>query len=165
MKLLLKSPVPTDITLRKCLEQLVLEQQNKLESGVRDSLQRAPAGAAAGQSGAASPRQISLQFFHPLIFQKLGDIIADGYEGAFDHTRPDRAVPLDVAAYMKGLTDLTRCSEALLDSIQWLNMRPLFSLVEKEKLFKATAPKKVRLVCPSCHPIPFHSKNASPPPP
>ncbi|KAL1504388.1 hypothetical protein AB1Y20_010794 [Prymnesium parvum] len=138
VRLLLHSP-SSDLTLRRCLEQLIVEQQNKLESGIRDSLSPNLLNAAGEMQ---QPKPLTLHFFHPLLFQKLGDLIVGGYEGDFDHSRNDRAVPQDVSAYASSLLELTKSSDGLLDSIQWLNMRPLFSLAEKEKLFRATAPKK-----------------------
>ena len=90
----------------------------------------------AGGADAAS------SFFHPLLWQKLGTLIVRGYEGHFE-TKGDRLVPTDVASYRQALGDLGKIgSEAVLDSVAWINMRPLFSQPEREELRKATSTKK-----------------------
>lgn len=142
VKLLLQSSTPQTITLKRAVEYFVQEEQAKKDAGIRDSLQGS-AHMRSHTSGKEAQQPLKLQFLHPLVFQKLGDLIVDGYEGTFNTQRRDRSVPLDVAAYSKSMQDLSKCSDSLLDSIQWLNMRPLFKLEEKEKLFKATAQKKV----------------------
>ena len=87
----------------------------------------------AGGADAAS------SFFHPLLWQKLGTLIVRGYEGHFE-TKGDRLVPTDVASYRQALGDLGKIgSEAVLDSVAWINMRQSHVRVQLCRLVQGAA--------------------------
>ena len=79
------------ITVRRCVESLVREGETDLDgSGVRDSMhQPSTAG------------RLKVQFFHPVLWSKLGALLVDGYEGATE----ERGEPVNECAVRQGRCD------------------------------------------------------------
>ena len=84
--------------------------------------------------------RLKVQFFHPVLWSKLGALLVDGYEGATEE-RGDRKVPQEAGSYVKALRELK--DDSLLDSTAWLNIRPLFERKERDAFKAATAQKKL----------------------
>ena len=147
MRLLSKARVSSGaaarpVTVQKVLELLVdsqTEQQlNALQGGVMDSTRhRINQPLLSGEGGGVS-------FFHPLLWQKLGGLLVDGYKGEFE-AKGDRQVPSDAAAYTEALRALARApgDGVILDTAEFLNVRPLFNQAERAALKAATNPKHV----------------------
>ena len=130
------------VTVQKVLELLFDSQTEQqliaLQGGVRDSTRhRINQPLLSGEGGGVS-------FFHPLLWQKLGGLLVDGYKGEFE-AKGDRQVPSDAAAYTEALRALARApgDGVILDTAEFLNVRPLFNQAERAALKAATNPKHV----------------------
>ena len=82
-------------------------------------------------------------FFHPTLWSKLGHLIVGGYEPTTTEVG-DRRVPNDVSAYHQALVELGGCTDNVLDSTSWINVRPLFKgRRERDAMVAATSRRRL----------------------